>query len=975
VVAQAKFRRLMRRVQSRVKCRQTCISIKMDISGGRSAQELRDEHIQLFVEFFNTYTGSPDIEPDVSTAVYLRRMRQMIDDDSNTLYINFNHLYNNVRTQAYCEAVRKQFYVFEPFIIEAIRIVLNTTLASYRGAAFQVLTSGQRQVLRPLYISCYGMNSTLLLSELTSSHIGQLVELIGTVTRTSDVQPELILGTFRCASCGEVIPNIAQEYKFTEPASCPRCSARSGVGGTTFELMTDQCIFVDTQRIRLQESIADTAASGEGGDPTRITPASYDVVLRGTFAGVLKPGDRITLTGCLIVQPNISAMSMPYEIRSSSLKSVIAGYSIESGNMTSAAVQDNIQRGRHEEGVTGITGVGLREITYKSIIIGSHVYCKMNKDMFGSIPEGADQPEASDGHIDNDPMDYNAHKPSFLVAFEEQLAKDSEEAANEDVEQTLATMIDSLSDEYREAVSEMRNDPNIISNLVASFAPHIYGHETIKLGILLQLLGGIKKITRLENLSIRSDINILLIGDPSTAKSQLLQYTADFHQKAVYTSGKSSTAAGLTAAVVTDPETGEYTVEAGALIRADGGLCLIDEFEKISVTDQTALHECLEQQSVSINKAGISITLKAKTPVLAAMNPIGSRYQRNKSLKNNINISQPILSRFDLAFVLLDEPNKDVDNFVASRIITMQILRNTAYQYAKEVNPENDPSQSVNVDRLTEEEKYAMGYCQHVGNLLNLGGEPQVPYPFKIIQLYLSLGRTIRPILQKDAIDEISYQWVELRRKDMGATSRSFRITVRQLESLVRLSEAFARLCLATAITKEHVKKAAELVSTTCVNVADQIIKFQVEVLNDGRVQLDNVLNRPQTGTQDQDGSDDLSDEGITDARERRSERTADHSQTSGNVLTVDLSYNTLVAMCQSMRYIMAAEGHSRLTYDTSINLLVLNLPLDATLTEPERRAIAKVVFDKMVMEYRWLLEDVPGEYVFTHLAPTFGVQ
>lgn len=947
--------------------------------GGRSIQELRDEHIQRFVEFFSTYTGGIDKEPDVSTAIYLKRMRQMIDSDSNVLYINFNHLYNNISTQAYCETIRKQFYVFEPLIIEAIRIVLNTTLAPYRGAAFQVVTSGQRQVLRPIYISCYGMNNTLLLSELTSSHIGQLVELVGTVTRTSDVQPELILGTFRCASCGEVIPNVSQEYKFSEPVSCPRCSARSGVGGTTFELMTDQCIFVDTQRIRLQESIADTASNGDAGDPTCITPASYDVILRGTFAGVLKPGDHVNLTGCFIVQPNISSMPMPYEIRSSSLKSVIAGYSIESGNITSAAVQANIQRGKHDEGVTGITGVGLREITYKSIIIGSHVYCKLNRDVFGPILESGDQVEPSSGyHNDNDPMDYNSHKPSFLVAFEEQLAKDSEELANEDVEQTLSTMIDSLSDDYREAVSEMRNDPNIISNLVASFAPHIYGHETIKLGILLQLLGGIKKITRSENLSIRSDINILLIGDPSTAKSQLLQYTADFHQKSVYTSGKSSTAAGLTAAVVTDPETGEYTVEAGALIRADGGLCLIDEFEKISVVDQTSLHECLEQQSVSINKAGISITLKARTPVLAAMNPIGSRYQRNKSLKNNINISQPILSRFDLAFVLLDEPNKEVDNFVASRIITMQVLRNPAYQYMKEINPENNLTQSVNLDHLTEEEKYAIDYCQTVGNLLNLGGEPRVPYPFKIIQLYLSLGRTIRPILQKDAIDEISYQWVELRRKDVSATSRSFRITVRQLESLVRLSEAFARLCLATSITKEHVKKAAELVSTTCVNVADQIIKFQVEMLADGRDRLDNILNRPGNSSQrriELDESDDLSDSEGTSTREKRSGRIVDHSQSSGNILTIDLSYNTLVAMCQSMRYIMAAEGHSRLTYDTGINLLILNLPLDTTMTEIERRAVAKVVFNKMVMEYRWLLEDTSNEYIFTHLAPTFGAQ
>ena len=313
-----------------------------------------------------------------------------------------------------------------------------------------------------------------------------------------------------------------------------------------------------------------------------------------------------------------------------------------------------------------------------------------------------------------------------------------------------------ISPEEEKEILELSRDPRVHEKIVRSIAPSIYGYDDIKEAIMYLLLGGVPKAFP-DLISIRGDINLLLIGDPGTAKSQLLQYVARVAPRGLYTSGRGSTAAGLTAAVIRETG-GSMTLEAGALVLADKGVCAIDEIDKMRPEDRVAIHEAMAQQSVSIAKGGIVATLNARTAILAAANPALGRYDAYGTVTDNINLPVTILSRFDLIFVIRDLPQSDVDRTMADHIL---MLHKTG------TSPSEPPISPL------------------------------------LLRKFIDYVKHTNPSLSEGAMNRLRDFYLEMRSVSSSPDSEQtpVAITARQLESLVRLAEARARVSLRDEVT------------------------------------------------------------------------------------------------------------------------------------------------------------------------------
>lgn len=373
-----------------------------------------------------------------------------------------------------------------------------------------------------------------------------------------------------------------------------------------------------------------------------------------------------------------------------------------------------------------------------------------------------------------------SRRGSRLATFNVFIEANGVEVSEKEFEQDEAT------EEEKEEIEELARDPYIHRRIIKSIAPAIQGHLDIKESIALLMFGGREK--RLpDGTRLREKSNVLMIGDPGTGKSQILKFVSDIAPRGLYTSGKGTTAAGLTAAVVHDTDTGAMTLEAGALVLADKGIACIDEFDKMDPNDRTAIHEAMEQHTVSIAKAGIVATLNARTSILAAANPTFGRYDPAETMQSNIRLPFTILSRFDLIWIIRDTIDEDEDRKLASFILGMHQM--------KPREESTDEDAPIHSDLLKK-------YIAHA-------------------------NRYYFPELSDEAVEVIESFYVNIRKEAEGG---AIPITARQLESLVRLAEARAKMALRPKVTREDADAAVRLMRKSLIEVAGDAETGQIDV-------------------------------------------------------------------------------------------------------------------------------------------------
>ncbi|KAF4582931.1 minichromosome maintenance protein 3 [Ophiocordyceps camponoti-floridani] len=555
---------------------------------------------------------------------------------------------------------------------------------------------------------------------LSSHHLNHMISIEGIVTKCSLVRPKVVRSVHYNESKGKFQYREYQDQTMTVGVTTSSVYPREDDEGNPLTTEYGLCTYRDHQTISVQE-MPERAPAGQ-------LPRGVDVILDDDLVDLVKPGDRIQLTGIYRTLGNRNANHNSALFKTVILANNVVQLSSKSGGETVAAT---------------ITATDLRNI------------------------------------------------------------------------------------------NKVAKKKNLLQLLSRSLAPSIYGHDHIKQAILLMLLGGVEK--NLENgTHLRGDINILMVGDPSTAKSQLLRFILNTAPLAIATTGRGSSGVGLTAAVTSDKETGERRLEAGAMVMADRGVVCIDEFDKMSDMDRVAIHEVMEQQTVTIAKAGIHTSLNARCSVVAAANPIFGQYDPHKDPHRNIALPDSLLSRFDLLFVVTDEIEDTRDRQVSEHVLRM-------HRYLRPGTEEGAPvrdqaTQFLGIAPVTKPGSETATECyEKYNNVLHAGGEGRasgrgagkraeilsIPFMKKYIQ-YAKMR--IQPVLTASASDRIAEIYVGLRNDEMeGNQRRTSPLTVRTLETMIRLATAHAKARLSNSVEEQDA------------TVAESILRFALfkEVVQD----------------------------------------------------------------------------------------------------------------------------------------------